>query len=526
MSTNVVNLDALMPREDLDVKSESFMTGGNTQKIEIPHLTGFIFGPDLRKPHFQRETNQWSPKKVVDLLTAFVDCDLIPAVILWRAGKYIFVVDGAHRLSAILAWLLDDYGDGAKSQAFFGGKIPDEQQRIAVKTRGMVNKAIGSFADYEQARKGVPKAAHIMDRLPLLSECGVIAQWVPAPDAKSAEDSFFKINQSASPIDPTERRLLKARNSASAIAARAITNAGTGHKYWGAFSPVIQAQVEEKAKGIAKLLWSPPVNGMPINTLDVPVAGKGYNALPFVFDLVNEVNKVGVADTTKKKEGADNLPPDLDGSLTLSYLKRVEKALSRITTDESGALGLHPVVYFYTRGGEFKAEAFFATHRFVSELIEKDRLKKFTPVRAKFEDFLIAHKEALGLMVHKYGTGGRSIPQIHAYLGFVCERFTAGDSDEQVTARLAGKDEFAFLTAPLPPLKVKKEGKMSFSTNTKTAIFFSTALESCPRCAYCDARLHTNSIHHNHKIPIAQGGHSGIKNGNLMHPYCDSIYTG
>ena len=120
MATNVVNLDALIPREEFAVEDQQ---GGTSliERISILHLEGFIFGPDLRKPDFQRETIQWTPQKVADLVRAFVDADLIPAVILWRAGRYVFVIDGAHRLSAIMAWILDDYGDRLKSLIILAG---------------------------------------------------------------------------------------------------------------------------------------------------------------------------------------------------------------------------------------------------------------------------------------------------------------------------------------------------------------------------------------------------------------------
>ena len=114
MSTNVVNLDALIPRDDFAV-DETPSRAIPPDRINIAHLDGHFFAGDLRKPDFQRETAQWSPAKVVDLIRSFLDADLIPAVILWRAGRSIFVIDGAHRLSALLAWILDDYGDRKKS---------------------------------------------------------------------------------------------------------------------------------------------------------------------------------------------------------------------------------------------------------------------------------------------------------------------------------------------------------------------------------------------------------------------------
>ena len=95
MTTNVVNLDALIPREDFAV-DEGQSRATQQDRISIAHLDGHFFAGDLRKPDFQRETIQWSPAKVVDLIRSFLDADLIPAVILWRAGRSIFVIDGAH----------------------------------------------------------------------------------------------------------------------------------------------------------------------------------------------------------------------------------------------------------------------------------------------------------------------------------------------------------------------------------------------------------------------------------------------
>jgi hypothetical protein len=133
MSINVVNLDALIPREDFAV-DEAQTRAIPPDRINIAHLDGHFFAGDLRKPDFQRETMQWSPAKVVDLIRSFLDADLIPAVILWRAGQSIFVIDGAHRFSAMLAWIKDDYGDRKTSLDHAGGFITEEQRRVAERT--------------------------------------------------------------------------------------------------------------------------------------------------------------------------------------------------------------------------------------------------------------------------------------------------------------------------------------------------------------------------------------------------------
>ena len=132
-----VNLDALIPREDFEVTDvEESDRGGKTTTIQIRDLekSSFFFNV-IRKPDFQRETNEWEPKRVYSLIESFVDGDLIPAIILWRnAGSYTFVLDGSHRLSALASWVNDDYGDKEISKKFYDGIIPEDQIRIADET--------------------------------------------------------------------------------------------------------------------------------------------------------------------------------------------------------------------------------------------------------------------------------------------------------------------------------------------------------------------------------------------------------
>src|SRR5580704_10113678 len=66
-------------------------------------------------PDFQRETTEWDPQRVVGLIQTFIEGDLVPAVILWQNKELLFVIDGSHRLSALTAWVHNDYGDGQLS---------------------------------------------------------------------------------------------------------------------------------------------------------------------------------------------------------------------------------------------------------------------------------------------------------------------------------------------------------------------------------------------------------------------------
>lgn len=521
---NKVTLDALIPREDFAVQSDPSPSVPQ-DKIGVNQLQDSFFGKLLRKPDFQRETNHWTPKKVADLVRSFLDLDLIPAIILWKSGHYYFVIDGAHRLSALIAWIYDDYGDRKRSLDFFGGTISDEQRRIAEQTRKLVNKTVGgSFAEYSSHASN-PNAAPdtLAARIGNLGVNSLVAQWVPATDAKTAETSFFKINQAATPIDPTERRLLKARNSASAIAARAITHAGTGHKYWSAFAEDKIKQIEALGKDIYNALYEPPLGGKPLTTLDVPVAGKGYNALPFVFDLVNYTNEVDVMDTTSKVGNVnDNLPIDDDGEETLAFLEKVKKRLSRITTDSPGSLGLHPVVYCYTRSGNFQPTFFLAACIFAEHLAKSKKLKEFTEVRRSFEKYLVDNKDHFSLITHKFGSGARSLPWLVKYLELVLKNFIDQKPAKDLVSAFKSDPGFAVLTLPkLAP--IDGSGK-PFSSATKTSAFFASALQSGTRCGICSALVHKNSMQFDHIHKKSAGGGSHVENAQVAHPYCNSTF--
>jgi hypothetical protein len=218
-----VNLDALVPREDFEV--EDVISSGKkkeTISIEDIKVDSFFFS-NLRKPDFQRETNEWESEKVAELIRSFVSGDLIPAIILWRSsGGYLFVIDGSHRMSALAAWVNNDYGDGTASKLFYDGIVPPEQMEVADATRKLVEKIVGSYSDFRLALTNPDKVRpDIAQNAKNLAALAIQLQWVEG-DAAKAENSFFKINQQAAPIDTTELKLLKERRKPESIAARAI----------------------------------------------------------------------------------------------------------------------------------------------------------------------------------------------------------------------------------------------------------------------------------------------------------------
>jgi hypothetical protein len=329
ITTHLVNLDALIRREDFEAREgEQPQNRRLADQLKVEDLERTYVNL-LRKPDFQRETASWSPETVADFIRSFLDGDLIPAVIMWwsNLNGTVFVIDGAHRISALMAWVLDDYGDGKFSQEFWGHAIPEGQKKLARTTKQQVENTIGAYQrlKYIAANPGSAPDAITLRRARNIATFKIDLQWVEG-NAATAEKSFFKINGNASPIDPTELAIIKARKKPNAVATRALMNAGTGHKYWSDFPAPTQQRIESLSREIYDGLFRPLLES-PIKTLDLPIAGQSYsaNAFKMILDLVNMVN--GVTPTmwedksgARPKKGGQRLEDDPDGQQTVTYL--------------------------------------------------------------------------------------------------------------------------------------------------------------------------------------------------------------
>jgi hypothetical protein len=520
--TNIVNLDALIRRADLAAPGEA---AEDVTSLSVTGLApkGFLY-PALRKPDFQRETANWSPEQVADLIGTFARRDLIPAVILWRAGQNVFVIDGAHRLSALIAWVHNDYGDGDVSRKFFHNSIPPEQQRAADKTRDLVNASVGSYIDHEMAIEYPHNARpDIAERAARIGWQEIPAQWIRNADHDKAEKSFFRINQGGTKIDPTEKRILNARRSATALATRAILRAGTGHNYWDKFGKDAQDKIEELGEEIYKLLFEPTLT-LPVKTLDVPVAGQGYgpHVMPFLFDALNLINDVAVPDSSHKRlTKEDELPVDPDGSETIKYLTSIRATIYRLCSTHPSSLGLHPALYFYSPSGVFQPTALLSFVALFKEYGTPDFLA-FTMVRAKFEEFMMAHR-GITEAVRKLGSGSRSRPRVISLYKTILKEFHQGKSASEVYDQVSTSNDFAFLFSDLLLERSNAEASgKRFTRDTKGAAYLRDALPTAPKCKTCGGLLHRNGMQTGHQRHRREGGSAEIANAIMQHPFCNS----
>jgi hypothetical protein len=514
VTTNVVNLDALIRREDLAAPGED---AGDIDSLPIMGLEprGALY-PSLRKPDFQRETASWSPEQVADLIATFAKRELIPSVILWRAGSNVFIIDGAHRLSALIAWVHNDYGDGEVSRKFFSNAIPESQSVAAAKTRQLVEQEVGSYEDHKKAIDN-PNAvrADIAARALKLGWQNIDAQWIRNADLDKAEKAFFRVNKGGTKIDPKEQLILSARKTPTALSARAILRKGTGHNYWKQFGGYERNKIEELGKEVFEILFEPYLH-LPIKTLDIPVAGHGYgpHVLPFLFDLVNLVNDV----PSKGKALADE---DKDGSKTIKCLSNTRAVLRRISSAHPSSLGLHPALYFYSQGGVFQPAALLSFIALIKAWDTPDFIR-FTDVRMNFEQFLLTHRGVTDA-IRELGSGSRSRPRIVALYARLIERFAAGESVEKVAGSIASEPGFGFIASEPEddPTYVEATGE-KFNRSVKGGAFLRQALPSAVKCAKCGGLIHRNGIQVGHKHARRDGGSGQLSNAQLEHPLCNS----
>ena len=184
----------------------------------------------------------------MDFLDSVVNGRIIPSIILWQSpeNSFTYVLDGAHRLSVLRAWMMDDWGDRAPDDYYIRR---DRRQIIEVAraTRELVKKRIGSFKDHESAFREYTKLAEqgkiqrdemgesrfsravfyqsVVGGLHTLS-----VQWERG-GYESAEQSFLRINRSGQALDPWEATLIEFRKSSYARCIMSIANGGEPGRY-------------------------------------------------------------------------------------------------------------------------------------------------------------------------------------------------------------------------------------------------------------------------------------------------------
>lgn len=520
--SNLVNLDAMIRREDFATRSAESTSFENVSTISLRDFTkGALIGPSLRKPDFQRETNHWTPEQVLSLIECFVHGDLIPSVILWQSPTYLFVIDGGHRLSVLRAWIEDDYGDGKISQPFFGYKIPAEQIKNAEKTRLLINKKIGSWADIESktGTENENMGSEERRKLNAIISRGLPIQWVKG-DADKAESSFFKINTKGTPLDEIEELILKNRKKPIAIASRAVIRAGKGHRYWSSFNKDNSEIIEELSKNLHQTLFDPELH-RPVKTLDLPLGGP--RGVRTAMQALIELMLIASRNQEGMPKKIDDTTDDVDGDGTIQVLKRTYSLAKRVTGNDSGSLGLHPAVYFYGPTGRHSGPMFMGTMMLLARKVvnnDSSFFKKFTNARSSLEDLLVSQKDLIATILQKnvsHRRVERYADLIDGLIKMINDKKTPTEQDIVSLSGLEGKIVVGIDT------KIGND----FSDDTKSKTFINIALKSAIRCPICNGYLDAEkSVSYDHLVRQREGGSGASSNCSLTHPFCNQSVKG
>jgi hypothetical protein len=516
-----ITLDALIPREDFNILSSTGSSSNTRNKatlsIEDLKYDSFFFSA-LRKPIFQRETNEWEAEKVCSMIESFVNDELVPAIILWRnQGGYIFVIDGAHRLSSLGAWINDDYGDGQISVTYFGNYISEEQRKVAEKTRKIVNERIGSFKEIEAISKNRISTEDIK-KSEVAKNLGALAiqlQWVEG-NAEKAEDSFLKINQSATKISDAELELIKNREHSYAIASRAIVRAGKGYKYWSAYKEKEQEYIVSLSKKIHQIMFGIGNHNMDdINSL--PIGGPLNSSL--TLDVVTQTVRICNGLDRKAKTNAGNADE------VINYLKNTLTILQYINSKEQFSLGIHPFVYFYSGIGKHKIGSYYGFLMFVKELIEKKKIDKFIEARSNFEKVIYQYNFLVQQIIRKDRQSKRAYISIKEYYVLLVEVILEHPeyNTEKIVEELKKNDKFKYLQTEILDNE-EVSFKSNFSRGKKQQIKMNTFVESLPKCPICGGYICSNSVSIDHIQRKQDGGSNALNNGQVTHLYCNTTY--
>ena len=515
-----VTLDAMIKREDFAVSGDQAGDPDAVKTLSVENLSSSgLISALLRKPDFQRETNHWTPEQLVSFLESFLDSELIPSIILWRSESYVFAIDGGHRLSALRAWIEDDYGDGYVSRNFYSGEISDEQLRIARRTRTLVGKRVGHYKSLRAALTDSEGFDELTKR-----RAGTMAtrqlnlQWVTG-DSSKAESSFFKINTLGTPLHKTEEILLRNRERCIAIAARSIVRSATGHKYWSKFAADRREAIEESAKSVHGLLFSPEIQN-PIKTLDLPLGG-AKSPIVGLGVLMEWLACCDLDDNNAPKK-LDDFAIDPTGDSTIELLKKASKVAGRITGNGAASLGLHPAIYFYSDNGRHVPDLFIAmTYLFAKKAKNNDKnfFKLFSESRSKIESILIGNK-ALILQALQTLMSKKRVAVTADFIEAAVKKIAAGEdvSEEWIVQTIATNSRGAKILA------IKESiSSTDFTDETRSAAFLKKALDGAMRCSICDGYLDINkAVSYDHKTRKQDGGDGSVENCDLTHPFCNT----
>lgn len=373
------NLEHLIPRSDVDASYTNQVHSHSDRRSSF-NLTdlekGQFFYQQLKKPIFQRDTNQWTVERVEKLINTFLDDGLIPAIILWEDMEGdIYIIDGAHRISSLIAWVNSDYGKA--------NELNDSNHLVIEE---YINNKVGSYKEIKSSVDEKYKNAK-----QIIAKRSIAVQWVTGNYDK-VKESFIRINEQGVVISEDEKELIGNDQLPISRLSRSILGHGLGQT---------SKNQNEKTKEIFCRFFMPFLSHQLKN---YPLAG----SLNEDFIISKVYNAVKIIDNND----------DLD-------LETLEAKVLNLLTFIQDELNISQKAYFYGATKQFKTNTFYGFIKFALQLSENNKLlNSFINSRKKFEEFLITNEKHIQNIARKKRQAKRSYEEVSSYyeiLLYSCE---------------------------------------------------------------------------------------------------------
>jgi len=516
----------------------------------LPDDSGLSIWERLRKPEFQRATNSWEDDKILNLIRTLRANQVIPGVILWLNTKtgHIFVLDGAHRLSVIRAWIVNDWGDSKAALEY--GFVEDIEVEAACRIRARIEEEIGSYQSSIDAgkrfKKLVDESKNPSDYLDLKTEAlgkfmynlntafRIPIQWVTG-DYRTAEDSFININTGGTPLSDQEVLFLKKRRSPVARAISGIAANGTKPTLWLKYKD----ECDKLSRDLYSIMLAPSDSALPERVADYPLcrSEKQKNFERYLF-LQNIFSISMFGETGEDKldkvlaEYADEEDNNLVADKTIEALQRSKQMISHVHGNLSQSLGLYPAFYFYTNKGLYKDLLLFLFLAWFSVGSTEEILHrkiKFSMARDLFEEVWMIGKDSLVQYFGRKGAGPSRITNKHVETIGQLIDFTF-EAKEKSLSSFDVLDNFLKDIDPKVYADFLKQYKQErgkpfgrFSEATKLhSEFLSLFYNGTPCCSLCGGRVLLGSHQIDHRQKRSKGGTNSYKNAEPVHPFCNN----
>ncbi|WP_240689296.1 DUF262 domain-containing protein [Ammoniphilus sp. YIM 78166] len=437
--TNIkCNLEHLIPRSNVeDNNNSSISQSDRRSSFNLTELEkGQFFYEQLRKPIFQRDTNQWTVERLEKLILTFLDDGLIPAIILWEdLDGSIYVIDGAHRISSLIAWVNSDYGKENEL---------NDSNHTAIEE--YINNKIGSYEEIKRSRDEKYKAEK-----QIIAKRSIAVQWVTG-DYSKVKESFIRINEQGVVITEDEKELIENDQLPTSILSRAILGHGLGQ---------ISNSQNEKTKEIFNRFFKPFLS---YELNNYPLAGSINE--DFVISKIYNVVKI------------------IDNGEKLDVLSLTDKVLGLLKYVQD-YLNISQKIYFYGATKKHKTNSFYGFIRFSLLLNEDENLNRlFIENRKIFEEYLVENEGHIQVIARKKRQAKRAYEEIAKYYQYLLLACTSNNFEEI-------ESEFSYLDFGKRKYLTKKEQNIREN--------YEEFISVVPRCLECqgfiDGDLTTEKKH-------------------------------